>query len=449
MFSFEWIRGYLELIGMSVRRWAIMDWGVTYVPDANSQKHVHLTNSLAFILALCIAPYALLYASLQWWTLGGATLLIVLSFVAVPFFNRFGWLVLSRWWLLAACYADMFLLLSKFGLASGIQFATMPLVCLPMMLFGARYQKQALAASCLAPVAYLVAYLWAPAARVSPAVLSYLYPLFLVTVFGCLIAIVFRLVQASSEQENTLAGESQSKSDFLAGMSHELRVPLNTIIGYTEMMIEDADTGDLTPHDASSDLRHVHHSAQFLLELINDVLDLSKIEAGKMELHPEPTSLHAVVQDVERFLRPMAMVQGDQILNRVDPLFPAISIDTTKLRQCLLNLVGNALKFTKDGSVAVGVELSVIESDESANKHCLQIHVTDTGVGMSREALGKLFTSYTQVGEQPPQFKSTGLGLMITYNLCQLMGGEVLVESEVGTGTTFTMKLPVSLVPTT
>ncbi len=229
---------------------------------------------------------------------------------------------------------------------------------------------------------------------------------------------------------------SRAKSDFLANMSHELRTPLNAIIGYSEMLHEEAaDEG----HDTYlPDLKKIENAGKHLLALINDILDLSKIEAGRMTVFIEPVSVGTVVAEVSSIIEPLATVNGNTFIVDCPADIGVIDSDITKLKQSLLNLLSNASKFTKNGTVT----LSVAHIVEGAHD-VLTFRVTDTGIGMSSEQMSKLFQAFVQADSSTTrQFGGTGLGLAITRHFARMLGGDVTVASEPGKGSTFTLTLP-------
>jgi PAS domain S-box-containing protein len=229
---------------------------------------------------------------------------------------------------------------------------------------------------------------------------------------------------------------SRAKSAFLANMSHELRTPLNAIIGYSEMLQEEArDRGlpDLVP-----DLEKIHGSGRHLLTLINDILDLSKIEAGKLELMSEMFDVHNLVRDVESTIAPLVAARDNALEVRCPADMGAMRSDMTRVRQVLLNLLSNASKFTERGTILLDVG-----PEQRNGAAWVRFSVRDTGIGMSPEQLGKLFQAFTQVDVSTTRrYGGTGLGLVISRQLCQMMGGDVTVESEMGKGSTFTVRLP-------
>ena len=239
-----------------------------------------------------------------------------------------------------------------------------------------------------------------------------------------------RLFAEIGEKSQQLEIASQHKSQFLASMSHELRTPLNAIIGVTEMLREDAEAlkQDLEPLD------RVLGAGRHLLALINDILDLSKIEAGRMELHLESFPLAPLIEDVAKTIEPMATKNGNRIVVDCRSDLGTIHADQIRFRQALLNLASNANKFTEKGTVTIAAQAQQTE---------IMIAVTDTGIGMTEEQMGKLFQEFTQASSTTAsKYGGTGLGLAISRHFCRMMGGDITVESKPGEGSTFTIRLP-------
>ena len=244
---------------------------------------------------------------------------------------------------------------------------------------------------------------------------------------------LFKEIQEKGEQ---LAAASQHKSQFLANMSHELRTPLNAIIGVTEMLQEDA--RDLGREDEKEPLERVLRAGRHLLALINDILDLSKIEAGKMELHLESFPLAPLIEDVVKTIQPIAEKNENALVVDCAADIGAMRADQTRVRQALLNLASNANKFTERGTVRVEVHRAAGNRGE-----WITIAVADTGIGMTEEQVGRLFQEFMQADASTTRkYGGTGLGLAISRRFCQMMGGDITVESEVGRGSTFTIRLP-------
>jgi len=227
-----------------------------------------------------------------------------------------------------------------------------------------------------------------------------------------------------------------SKSRFLANMSHELRTPLNAIIGYSEMLQEEAE--DLEQDNCIADLQKIQSAGRHLLGLINDVLDLSKIEAGKMELHLETCDLAMLLDEVESTVRPLIEKKSNLLhITHADKL-GAIHTDVTRLRQMLLNLLSNAAKFTENGTIRLDIERYLKATEEWIN-----FHIVDNGIGMTAEQQAKLFQPFTQADASTTRrYGGTGLGLTITKQFAEMIGGAVNIDSKFGEGSTFTLSLP-------
>ncbi|MEG4519093.1 response regulator [Microcoleus sp. AT9b-C5] len=261
--------------------------------------------------------------------------------------------------------------------------------------------------------------------------------------------------QAESAMQLALeAAESanRAKSTFLANMSHELRTPLNAIIGYSEMLQEEAE--ELGSCESVPDLEKICSAGKHLLSLIDDILDISKIEAGRMDLYLESFDIHNLIESAVATARPLVEKNGNTLEVYCPDNLDTMHADMTKVRQVLLNLLSNAAKFTKNGRIAIGVErieneqLKMKNQEESSqilisNSEFLSFRVADTGIGMTQEQLERVFQPFTQADASTTrEYGGTGLGLAISQRFCQMMGGSIEVSSTLGAGTTFTVLLP-------
>jgi len=244
-----------------------------------------------------------------------------------------------------------------------------------------------------------------------------------------------RLFQEIEEKSRQLELASQHKSQFVASMSHELRTPLNAIIGLTEMMVTNG--ARFGTEKAAEPLKRVHRAGQHLLGLINQVLDLSKIEAGKLELNPESVSLAPLIDEVIGTARQLAQQNKNNLVVEAQEKLGALTVDPMRLRQILLNLLSNACKFTTQGEVKLRVR------KVADGRNWVEFAVADTGIGMTAEQQAKLFEEFTQADSSTARrYGGTGLGLAITRKLARMMGGDVTVASEPGKGSVFTVRLP-------
>jgi signal transduction histidine kinase len=256
---------------------------------------------------------------------------------------------------------------------------------------------------------------------------------------------LFEELQVANRQ---LGVASRHKSQFLANMSHELRTPLNAIIGYSEMLQEEAEA--LGEQTFLPDLQRINSAGKHLLGLINNILDLSKIEAGRMDLYLEPFAVGQMVRDVRAIVQPLVEKNGNALVVECPDDIGSMHADQTKVRQALFNLLSNAAKFTDHGRI----EVRVAREDPSPNPvPCegkgqgggVTFAVSDTGIGMTEEQLGRLFEAFSQAeASTSSTYGGTGLGLAISRHFCRLMGGDLTVTSTYGQGSTFTMTLPAS-----
>ena len=280
---------------------------------------------------------------------------------------------------------------------------------------------------------------------------------------GLLAISINELIQRVAEytedlQEAKIAAEAanRSKSAFLANMSHELRTPLNAIINYSEMLQEDAQ--DSGSEDFLPDLEKIQTAGKHLLDMISDILDISKIEAGHVTLYLENFDVRTMIEEVMTTAQPLVEKKGNSLALKTQGELGMMYADQPKVRQILLNLLSNAAKFTERGVITIGIERMKIEKSRPTRKHknkddagsgsfytaqVLVFRVSDTGIGMTEEQLQQIFKPFIQADASTTRkYGGTGLGLTISQRLCQILGGEISVESEDGKGSTFTVSLP-------
>lgn len=252
------------------------------------------------------------------------------------------------------------------------------------------------------------------------------------------------------QEKNEAEAANRAKSVFLANMSHELRTPLNAIIGYSEILLEDAQ--DLGYQDFVHDIDNIHTAGKHLLTIINDILDLSKIEAGKMEVHLESFNIMTLIENVVATIQPLIEKNNNTLEIICKDNKEPIVADPNKMRQVILNLLSNAAKFTENGKISLMVK--VVNNDEyfisqnpnfNPENKLLVLSVTDTGIGISPEQMNSLFQPFTQADNSTTRkYGGTGLGLAISRHFCKMMGGDIAVLSEVNQGSIFTVKVPFS-----
>jgi signal transduction histidine kinase len=230
---------------------------------------------------------------------------------------------------------------------------------------------------------------------------------------------------------------NRSKSIFLSKMSHEFRTPLNAVIGYSEILLEDAELSE-AGHRRKPDLERINAAGKHLLSLVTDVLDISKIESNHIELKIETFRLSALIDDVVSTCRPMLLARKNRLVVQCPADLGSATTDQTKLRQAAFNLMSNAAKFTKGGAIVLSAA-----RERSASGDWIEITVSDTGIGLSQEQMARLFQNFGQASaETSSKYGGTGLGLSISQKFCALMGGAITVASEVGKGSTFRIRVP-------
>ncbi len=245
-----------------------------------------------------------------------------------------------------------------------------------------------------------------------------------------------RLFHEIEDKSRELEIAGQHKSQFLANMSHELRTPLNAIIGYSEILQEEAT--DIGQDDFVPDLKKIESAGRHLLGLINDILDLSKVEAGRMDVFLEDVEVAPLLDEVRALIVPLAEKNGNMLEFDLADDLGTMRTDRTKLKQSLLNILSNASKFTERG------RLSLVAERYEADRPMVRFDISDTGIGMTEEQLGRLFQAFSQAdASTTKKYGGTGLGLAISREFCRLLGGDITVASTPGEGSTFTITLPV------
>ena len=252
-------------------------------------------------------------------------------------------------------------------------------------------------------------------------------------------ATAVRLVRAKELAD----AANRGKSIFLSKMSHEFRTPLNAVIGYSEILLEDAEMSGAS--ERKGDLERINAAGKHLLSLVTDVLDISKIELNLIELKNETFNVASLIDDIISTCRPMVTAGKNRLVVQCPAELGSATTDQTKLRQAALNLMSNAAKFTKEGTIVLSAA-----RERKASGDWIEIRVSDTGIGLSKEEMSRLFENFSQASaETSKQYGGTGLGLAISQRFCALMGGGIAVTSEVGRGSVFSICVPANRVGAT
>jgi signal transduction histidine kinase len=442
---------------------AAMLWGVPYARSPSLAARIMLTNQVLILVLAVLLLYVAIFSALGQTREGLLMLPFAGLFLGSMLSNRFGWFNLSRIGLMLGCGAGPAVFAMLFGEDSGIQLMLFPIVGFPLICFEPRERWQIVACSGFIILTFYVLelsdYRLITTSVTDPLIQRWVYLTLVLTTFvlTLLPLLLFylassraeqRLIHANAElqrvndQMNRARDEAvqanQAKSMFLANMSHELRTPLNAIIGYSELIREELEEAGVS--ESSVDLEKIRGAGKYLLNIINDVLDLSKIEAGRVDMFWESFDLDDLVDDVAAWVKP----QAEKTRNRIEVLRPrgdqlgSITADKTRLRQALVNLLHNACKFTEGGVVRLGVSREL-----SADAECIVFKISDTGIGMAPEVVRELFQPFTRGDlETMRKYEGTGLGLAISRRLVRLMGGDITVESTPGKGSTFTVRVP-------
>jgi signal transduction histidine kinase len=436
---------------MPIRLIPNIRYGTEQYPEKVARR-LRATNIAAWIGAAVAAVHAVLrfFEGVAHWKYAA---LVALGFAVLPLLHRFGPLA-APLALIAIAYTWIFWVTSVVGTDGGSSFFYLAAAALGILLVGAERVFLSTLIGAVAAGLIILLHLLVPGN--TGRIPGPFFGIFVVNVLGCsavlYVVIFFAMRQMEraeadlslaldeiQEKNRQLADASQHKSEFLASMSHELRTPLNAIIGLTEMLVKNA--ARFGTNKAQEPLRRVNAAGTHLLGLINEVLDLSKIEAGKLELAPEPVDLARLIDEVVGTAGQLAEKNKNRlVVDGADTLGP-ITADPMRLKQILLNLLSNACKFTKEGEVALRVHAVTDGRD------WIELAVADTGIGLTAEHQAKLFQDYTQADSLTARrYGGTGLGLALSRKLARMMGGDVTVASEPGKGSVFTVRLPADVI---
>ena len=448
---------------------SMSDYRSTFVVDAGAREvdglisRVTLANQIAVILAAASAVYAVIFFALGLDLPGLLALLCVAGFLICMGAIRFHLYTVGRVGISILLGIGVLVYASLFGPSAGLQYLLFPAIGVPVVCFEWR-ERWIAAVAIVFTIACFYLLEWQdygllPRSPVDPATLRSIYLTWIFTTFVLvLVPLLFfarararaeegllkinMQLQALNKELNQARDEaveaSEAKSTFLAQMSHELRNPLNAIIGYSELVTEDL--AEASFNQAIGDLEKIHGAGTHLLGVINDILDLSKIEAGRIEMTMETFPVGLLVSEAESMIRPLCDKKGNELEVRLPEgvRTQAIRADRARLRQILFNLLSNANKFTDGGQVTLRVAVEV----DAQGRIWVLFAVHDTGIGMSPDVLSGLFQPFNRGDlELTRHIEGTGLGLAISRRLCQLMGGDITAESELGKGSLFTLRI--------
>lgn len=426
---------------------ALGNLGVKPGMDPSLARHTRICNYAALGHILMTLPYYWVLRSLGATWLASLVIPLSLFLASIPVMNFAGLTTASRLSLLAVINVFVYMYTASLGMQSSVQNVFFYMLIAPLMLFHVR-EWGSILVSVLQPIGYYALLVWKgrwfiPASPFQPHAYTIMSPAITGTAAVLLFACAYVLIwsyHAANEKlvhaKQLAEFHSREKSRFLSTVSHEIRTPLNGIFGVMQML----SSSELPPH-LQADLRLMRSSGELLLAIINDILDFSKIESGLMSLETHPFNLRGMLEECLSLARKPSLAKGLSCSHRIEPDVPEwVEGDVTRCRQVCMNLLNNAVKFTQSGGISA--HLSSVPAGE--NMHEIRIAISDTGIGIAPEAMGRMFKAFSQADSSTNRlFGGTGLGLAISKRLAEAMSGDIQVESVPGQGSifTFTAKL--------
>jgi len=424
--------------------------GIREENDPELNNVLFLSNVMADLILFAVVLNVPVFLVLVGPEVAILTTCVAVIYFFYGFYNRKGWYNFSRIVLIIQGTLIVSLYAVLFGKSSGVHLMYFTLIFYPFIIFlphERRFFIFSFTYTSIIVIAFFVYHAhFGPLIALPTKATNFLEPIMFFTTIGLSTFLLLSLYLSSKNAKRSLEvaksdaeHANQTKSDFLAATSHELRTPLNAIIGYSELLQEEAKEQELP--DFLPDLEKIHFAGKHLLSLLNGLLDLSKIEAGKMELKPSHFAFAQFSEDLKDAVHPLLTNNNNTFVLSIEETITEVFADRVKLFQCLLNLIGNACKFCENGEVRLVCTLQEVEG-----KKRVFFAVQDQGIGIPTEELPYLFDKFTQVdSRKPSKSLGTGLGLAITNQLVQLMGGKLKVQSQLGKGSTFSFALPAEL----